>query len=65
MKQISERVQLLNDKSANGEGKYVLYWMQTFKRAEYNHALRFAIQQANERRLTADCYRMDKTLGQR
>jgi deoxyribodipyrimidine photo-lyase len=51
MKQISERVQLLNDKSANPGGKYVLYWMQMFKRAEFNHALNFAIRQANERRL--------------
>ena len=56
MKQISERVQLLNDKSANPDGKYVLYWMQMFKRAEYNHALNFAIRQANERRLPLVVY---------
>jgi deoxyribodipyrimidine photo-lyase len=28
--------------------KYVLYWMQASQRAEYNHALEYAIQQANE-----------------
>jgi deoxyribodipyrimidine photo-lyase len=56
MQQISERVQLLNDKSANPDGKYVLYWMQMFKRAEYNHALGFAIHEANERRLPLVVY---------
>jgi deoxyribodipyrimidine photo-lyase len=56
MKQISERVQLLNNKSANNDGKYVLYWMQMFKRAEFNHALNFAIQAANERRLPLVVY---------
>src|SRR6476660_3414946 len=56
MKQISERVQLLNDKSANNDGKYVLYWMQMFKRAEYNHALNFAICEANERKLPLVVY---------
>lgn len=56
MRQINERVQLLNDKPANNNGKYVLYWMQMFKRAEHNHALRFAIQEANERRLPLVVY---------
>ena len=51
MKQISERVQLLNNKPANNDGKYILYWMQMFKRATNNHALNFAIEQANERKL--------------
>lgn len=51
MKQIDERTQLLNDNSANNEARYVLYWMQMFKRASHNHALNFAIKQANERRL--------------
>ena len=32
-------------------GHYVLYWMQQSQRAEYNHALAFAIQQANQLRL--------------
>lgn len=56
MEQISERVQLLNDKAANNDGKYVLYWMQMFKRATHNHALKFAIQQANERKLPLVVY---------
>lgn len=48
MKQISERVRLLNDRQANPKAEYVLYWMQMFKRATYNHALDYAIEQANE-----------------
>ena len=56
MKQISERVQLLNDKSADNDGKYILYWMQMFKRATYNHALNFAVEQANERKLPLVVY---------
>ena len=56
MKQISERVQLLNDKPENNDGKYVLYWMQMFKRSNYNHALNFAIEQANERKLPLVVY---------
>lgn len=56
MKQISERVRLLNDKSANNEAAYVLYWMQMFKRTTHNHALNFAIEQANERKLPLVVY---------
>ena len=56
MKQINERVQLLNDKSENKKAKYVLYWMQMFKRTTHNHALKFAIEQANERRLPLVVY---------
>ena len=44
MKQISERVQLLNDRDENREADYVLYWMQMFKRTTNNHALKFAIE---------------------
>ena len=41
-----ERVQPLN---AHGikRGKYVLYWMQASQRAEWNHALEFAVREAN------------------
>jgi len=56
MRQTNERVLLLNDKSTNNDGKYVLYWMQMFKRAEYNHALDFAIEKANERKLPLVVY---------
>lgn len=56
MFQINERTQLLNDKSPNNDGKYVLYWMQMFKRTAYNHALNFAIQEANERKIPLVVY---------
>jgi deoxyribodipyrimidine photo-lyase len=41
------RVQNLNDERV-GEGDYVLYWMQSSQRAQQNHALEYAVQQANE-----------------
>src|SRR5918999_437210 len=43
----SERVQNLNETDVK-EGHYVLYWMQSSQRAEYNHALEYAVQQAND-----------------
>jgi deoxyribodipyrimidine photo-lyase len=42
-----ERIKLLNDKKLCS-GKYVLYWMQAAQRAEYNHALEYAIRTANK-----------------
>jgi deoxyribodipyrimidine photo-lyase len=42
-----ERVKQLNEKEIV-EGDYVLYWMQEAQRAEYNHALEYAVQRANE-----------------
>ena len=42
-----ERIKLLNDRRADG-GKYVLYWMQAAQRAEYNHALEYAIRAGNK-----------------
>jgi deoxyribodipyrimidine photo-lyase len=44
-----ERIKALNSKSLK-KGAYVLYWMQASQRAEYNHALEYAIAQGNERR---------------
>jgi deoxyribodipyrimidine photo-lyase len=41
------RVQNLNDEEV-GDGDYVLYWMQSSQRAQQNHALEYAVQQANE-----------------
>jgi deoxyribodipyrimidine photo-lyase len=41
-----DRIKLLNNKRACG-GKYVLYWMQAAQRAEYNHALEYAIERAD------------------
>ncbi len=40
------RIQWLNDLEQR-KGRYVLYWMQQSQRAEYNHALEYAIQKAN------------------
>ncbi|MFZ1947920.1 MAG: deoxyribodipyrimidine photo-lyase [bacterium] len=40
------RVKALNDR-AERAGRYVLYWMQASQRAEYNHALEYAVQEAN------------------
>ena len=42
-----QRIKHLNDKES-GNGDYVLYWMQSSQRTEHNHALEYAIQQANE-----------------
>jgi deoxyribodipyrimidine photo-lyase len=44
-----ERIKALNRKELQ-KGKYVLYWMQASQRAEYNHALEYAILKANELR---------------
>ena len=41
------RIQILNDLGFR-PGAFVLYWMQQSQRAEYNHALEYAIQQANK-----------------
>lgn len=56
MKQIDERIKLLNDKPENKKARYVLYWTQMFKRTTHNHALKFAIEQANERDLPLVVY---------
>ncbi|HKO98428.1 MAG TPA: hypothetical protein VJU86_15630 [Pyrinomonadaceae bacterium] len=46
---LSSRVTPLNDCAENTKGRYVMYWMQMFKRASHNYALNFAIELANER----------------
>jgi deoxyribodipyrimidine photo-lyase len=56
MKQISERVRLLNEREENRDADYVLYWMQMFKRTTNNHALKFAVEAANERKLPLVVY---------
>ena len=43
----NSRIQILNDLDLR-RGAYVLYWMQQSQRAEYNHALEYAVQQANK-----------------
>ncbi len=40
------RIQDLNDADV-ANGRYVLYWMQQSQRAEYNHALEYAVHKAN------------------
>ena len=42
-----ERIKLLNNGKVC-DGNYVLYWMQAAQRAEYNHALEYAIRTANK-----------------
>ena len=41
------RLRRLNDQPLSADGKYVLYWMQASQRTRYNHALEYAIEQAN------------------
>lgn len=56
MKPINERVVQLNATEPDAKAKYVLYWMQMFKRATHNHALIYAIRQANELKLPLVVY---------
>jgi len=46
-----ERIRNLNNKAENKNGKYVLYFMQASQRIEYNHALIYAIEEANQNNL--------------
>ena len=41
-----QRIQPLNDRKIR-KGRYVLYWMQASQREHYNHALEYAIGEAN------------------
>ena len=54
--QINERVIQLNEQKVNAKARYVLYWMQMFKRVDNNHALIWAIRKANELRLPLVVY---------
>jgi deoxyribodipyrimidine photo-lyase len=42
-----ERVRNLNEGEVR-DGEYVLYWMQSSQRADHNHAVEYAVQQAND-----------------
>ncbi len=44
------RIQPLNSRSIQ-DGRYVLYWMQASQRVDCNHALEYAVGEANERNL--------------
>lgn len=50
-----ERIRVLNDKPPAPGGSYVLYWMQQSQRAEWNHALEYAIAEANARGVGVLC----------
>ena len=41
-----ERIAPLNNRPVK-EGKYVVYWMQASQRVRFNHALEYAVRQAN------------------
>ncbi len=43
------RIRRLNDRGP-AQGEYVLYWMQQSQRAEFNHALEYAVQRANDQK---------------
>lgn len=45
-----ERIHALSQKPAR-DGRWILYWMQQSQRAEDNHALEYAVRQANDRKL--------------
>src|SRR6478672_4950723 len=53
---INERVISLNDRPINADARYVLYWMQMYKRVDNNHALIWAIRKANELKLPLVVY---------
>lgn len=53
---INERVVQLNAGEINNKARYVLYWMQMYKRVEYNHALIYAIRRANKLKLPLVVY---------
>ncbi len=46
----ASRIQPLNSRSIQ-DGRYILYWMQASQRVECNHALEYAVGEANERNL--------------
>ena len=50
----NERIKTLNKKEVK-KRRYVLYWMQASQRAEYNHALEYAIIKANEMDAAGPC----------
>jgi deoxyribodipyrimidine photo-lyase len=43
----NERIKPLNNMTAR-RGQYIVYWMQSSQRTEFNHALEYSIQKANE-----------------
>jgi len=52
----SERIKVIRDLPPVTTGRYVLYWMQASQRVDYNHALVYAIERANELNLSVVVY---------
>ncbi len=48
---MQDRVFRANSQPFRDEGRYILYWSQANRRSEANHALAYAVQLANERRI--------------
>ncbi|NBU98424.1 MAG: deoxyribodipyrimidine photolyase, partial [Spirochaetia bacterium] len=42
------RIRDTNSKDFNKNGKYILYWMQSYRRLNFNHALDYSIQLAHQ-----------------
>lgn len=53
---MDRRVRKLNEEPFRTSGEYVLYWSQMNRRVDSNHALAFAMELANERRLPVLVY---------
>ncbi|MBA3770856.1 MAG: deoxyribodipyrimidine photolyase, partial [Blastocatellia bacterium] len=53
---LDERVTQLSEKPINKDARYVLYWMQMYKRVDNNHALKFSVERANELKLPLVVY---------
>ncbi|MFC1563638.1 deoxyribodipyrimidine photo-lyase [candidate division KSB1 bacterium] len=43
-----DRIKVLNTQPVRTDRHFVIYWMQASQRTEYNHALAYAVQKANE-----------------
>ncbi|NHJ39652.1 MAG: deoxyribodipyrimidine photolyase [Asgard group archaeon] len=43
-----ERIQKLNNLPLNKKGNFIVYWMQSSNRTEFNHALEYAIEKSNK-----------------
>ena len=48
---MQDRARRLNSATFRGEAKYVLYWAQMNRRVDFNHALLYAVELANQRAL--------------
>lgn len=44
----ADRTRVLNKKKNAARASYVLYWMQQSQRADFNHALEYAVREANQ-----------------